>query len=229
VTHQDLRTSIRSAPPVERRALPYDVLLLLGAAAGPLYVGIGLVEALTRQGFSLAHHDLSLLSNGPFGWLHSVLLVVTGLLVLAGAAGVRRVATGSVWGPRLLAVYGVGLCGAGLFRADPMSGFPPGTAAGRPAHVSWHGTLHFLTGAIAFVALIAACMVFRRMFARAGQPSRARWSLLTGVVFTAAFVGIATGSSAVGVVIAFEIAVVISFAWLTWLTLTIHGDAEPVG
>jgi hypothetical protein len=110
-----------------------------------------------------------------------------------------------------------------------MGGFPPGTAAGRPAHVSWHGTLHFLTGAIAFVALIVACMVFRRVFARAGQPSRARWSLFTGVVFTAAFVGIATGSSAAGVVIAFEIAVVVSFIWLTWLTLTLRRNGEPVG
>jgi hypothetical protein len=128
-----------------------------------------------------------------------------------------------VWGPRLLAVYGAGLCGAGIFRADPMSGFPPGTAAGPPAHVSWHGNLHFLTGAIAFLALVAACVIFRRMFRRAGQQGRARWSLLTAVVFTAAFVGIATGSSAAAVVIAFEAAVVISFAWLTWLAIVLRG------
>jgi len=198
-------------------------LLTLAGAAGPLYVFVGAVEALTRPGFSLAHHDLSLLSNGTFGWIHSTLLVVTGVLVIAGAVGIGRAAPGSVWGPRLLAVYGAGLCGAGIFRADPMSGFPPGTAAGPPAHVSWHGNLHFLTGAIAFLALIAACVIFSRMFRRAGQQGRARWSLLTAVVFTAAFVGIATGSSAAAVVIAFEAAVIISFAWLTWLAIVLRG------
>ncbi len=199
-------------------------LLTLAAAAGPLYVGVGVVEALTRRGFSLPHHDLSLLSNGALGWVHGTLLVVTGVLVIAGAVGIRRAAPGSVWGPRLLALYGTGLCGAGIFRADPMSGFPPGTAAGRPAHLSWHANLHFLTGAIAFLALIAACVIFSRMFGRAGQQRRARWSLFTGVVFTAAFVGIATGSSAAAVVIAFEVAVVISFAWLSWLAIVLHGD-----
>ncbi len=198
-------------------------MLTLAGAAGPLYVFVGAVEALTRPGFSLAHHDLSLLSNGTFGWIHSTLLVVTGVLVIAGAVGIGRAAPGSVWGPRLLAVYGAGLCGAGIFRADPMSGFPPGTAAGPPAHVSWHGNLHFLTGAIAFLALIAACVIFSRMFRRAGQQGRARWSLLTAVVFTAAFVGIATGSSAAAVVIAFEAAVIISFAWLTWLAIVLRG------
>lgn len=64
------------------------------------------------------------------------------------------------------------------------------------------------------------------MFGRTGLPRRARWSLFTGVAFTAAFVGIATGSSAPAVVIAFEIAGVISFAWLSWLALTLRGDAR---
>lgn len=218
--------SARRLPGSQPAAGAGDRLVLAGAAAGPLYVGVGVVEALTRRGFSLAHHDLSLLSNGALGWVHSTLLVVTGVLVVAGAVGIRRAAPGSAWGPRLLAVYGAGLCGAGIFRADPMSGFPPGTAAGRPAYVSWHGNLHFLTGAIAFLALIAACVIFSRLFGRAEQQGRARWSLFTAVVFTAALVGIATGSSAAAVVIAFEIAVVISFAWLTWLAMVLHGDVR---
>jgi hypothetical membrane protein len=201
-------------------------LLAVGAAAGPLYVGVGLLEAVTRRGFSLAHHDLSLLSNGSRGWLHSTLLVVTGLFVVAGAVGVGRALPATRWGPRLLAVYGVGLCGAGLFRADPMSGFPPGTPKGPPDHVSWHGNLHFVTGAIAFLALIAACVVLARLFDREGQRSRARASLATGIVFATAFVGIATGSSAAVVVIAFGVAVVLAFGWLTWLSLSLRSDVR---
>ena len=224
MTDQSTLTSLppASAPNHDRPST--GRLLILAAAAGPIYVGVGVVEALTRRGFSLAHHDLSLLSNGALGWVHSTLLGITGLLVITGAVGIGRAAPGSAWGRRLLTVYGAGLCGAGMFRADPMNGFPPGTAAGRPAHVSWHGNLHFLTGAVAFIALIAACVIFSRLFGRSGQPRRAQWSLFTGLAFTAAFVGIATGSSSAAVVIAFEIAVVLSFAWLTWLATVLHGD-----
>lgn len=226
MTDHAINRPVRPASEDDRSRPSTGPLLMLAAAAGPLYVGVGAIEALTRRGFSLAHHDLSLLSNGGLGWVHSTLLVVTGVLVVAGALGIGRAAPGSAWGPRLLAVYGAGLVGAGIFRADAMSGFPPGTAAGRPAHVSSHGNLHFVTGAIAFVALIAACVIFSRMFGRAGQQGRARGSLFTGIVFTAAFVGIATGSSAPAVVIAFEVAVVISLAWLTWLAIVLRGDTR---
>ncbi|MGI8868093.1 MAG: DUF998 domain-containing protein [Mycobacteriales bacterium] len=226
MTDHATHSPVRPASEDDRSRTSTGPLLLLAAAAGPLYVGVGALEALTRRGFSLAHHDLSLLSNGGLGWVHSTLLVVTGVLVIAGALGIGRAAPDSAWGPRLLAVYGAGLVGAGLFRADPMNGFPPGAAAGRPAHVSWHGNLHFLTGAIAFLALIAACVIFSWIFGRAGHRSRARWSLFTGIVFTAAFVGIATGSSAPPVVIAFEAAVIISFAWLTWLAIVLRGDTR---
>jgi hypothetical protein len=40
-----------------------------------------------------------------------------------------RSAVASVWAPRLIAVYGLGLIGAGIFAADPAYGFPIGTAA----------------------------------------------------------------------------------------------------
>ena len=91
---------------------------------------------------------------------------------------------------------------------------------------SWHGNLHILTGALAFLALIAACFSFNRLFLRAGRRARARWSLATGIVFTVAFVGIASGSSSAVVVLAFGTAVVISFAWLTWLCLTLRDDVR---
>jgi hypothetical protein len=118
------------------------------------------------------------------------------------------------------------LCGAGVFRADPMSGFPPGTPSGRPDHVSWHGNLHFLSGAVAFLALIAACVVLARLFGSEGQRFRARASLATGIVFAAAFVGIATGSSAAVVVVAFGVAVVLAFGWLTWLCRSLGQDVR---
>jgi hypothetical membrane protein len=203
-------------------------LLACGAAAGPLYVITGLIEGLTRSGFNLRHQDLSLLSNGPLGWIHITLFLVTGSLLILGAAGTRHVlgrgGRGATWGPRLLATYGVGLLAAGLFVADPMSGFPSGTPAGRPTHVSWHGNLHFISAAIAFLAFIVACFVFARRFSAHGQTGWARFSVITGVLFVAAFLGVATGSSSPGIVVSFGLAVVLAFTWITLTSLKLRNE-----
>jgi hypothetical protein len=44
--------------------------LVAGAIAGPIYVGVGTVEALLRPRFDIRIHSLSLLANGPWGWAH---------------------------------------------------------------------------------------------------------------------------------------------------------------
>jgi hypothetical membrane protein len=108
------------------------MLLRGGVIAGPLYLVVGLLQALTRPGFDLTRQDLSLLANGPLGWIQSAHFIVTGLLVVAGALGIRRTLQRRPGGtalPLLLGLYGLGLIGAGLFRADPAFGFPPGTSS----------------------------------------------------------------------------------------------------
>src|SRR5919109_1466881 len=171
-------------------------LLLCGVLAGPIYLVVGLVQAFTRPGFDIRRHDLSLLANGDLGWIQIANLVVSGLLVVAGALGMRRALVsgrGRSWGPLLVAVYGLGLVGAGFFTADPALGFPPGTAADARA-VSWHGLMHFVCGGVGFLALIAACFVFAGRFASAGERGWAAYSVATGVIFFGAFAGIAAGS-----------------------------------
>jgi hypothetical protein len=199
-----------------------DALLGCGVVAGPLYIGIGVIEMLTRPGFDLRRHSLSVLANGELGWIHSAMLVGTGLLTVAGALGMRRVLTGSrggSWGPVLIAVYGLGLVGAGLFSADPALGFPPGTPEDANA-VSWHGLLHFVCGGIGFMGLIGACLVFSRRFAGLQQRRWAAYSATTGVLFLAAFIGIASGAqqgpaTLTVVNLAFSVAVVLGWAWVT--------------
>ena len=66
------------------------VLLICGLVAGPFYIVVGLIQALTRPGFDLLRHDLSLLANGDLGWIQITNLVLTGLLVVAFAVGLRR-------------------------------------------------------------------------------------------------------------------------------------------
>src|SRR5437764_15265378 len=77
-------------------------LLICGLIAGPFYIIVGLIQALTRPGFNILRDDLSLLANGDLGWIQITNLVLTGLLVGAFAVGLRRAlpaGPGRVWGP----------------------------------------------------------------------------------------------------------------------------------
>ena len=184
-------------------------------AAGPTYVLVGVLQALTREGFDARRHALSLLSNGDLGWIQTANFLVSGALVIAGALGVRRaLAPGraSTWGPILLALYGVGLIGAGVFPADPGRGFPPGTPETGLA-MSTAGVLHFVFGGIGFYALIAACFVFARRFFGLRQRGWAIYSVVSGVGFFVAFAAIASGATSPSVMLGFYAAVVWIWGW----------------
>lgn len=198
-------------------------LLRLGAIAGPFYVGVALLQMAIREGFDIRRHPLSLMSNGELGWIQIANFLITGALVIAGAAGVKqavRSGRGRTWAPIMLGLYGIGLIGAGIFRADPALGFPPGTPATNNT-ISTHGILHFVFGAIGFAGLIASCLIFARRFNDLGQRGWSMFSLATGLLFLAAFIGIASGAQ--GLVVPFALAVVLSFAWLSVL-LTKSGN-----
>jgi len=190
-------------------------LLRCGISAGPIYLLVGLAEILTRNGFDVRQHALSLLSNGRFGWIQIANFLVSGALVIAGAIGTRfllRGGRGGTWGPILLAGYGLGLIGAGLFLADPARGFPPGTPAGA-TQMSRHGLLHFVLGGIGFYALIASCFVFARRFAGLGQRGWAGYSMFSGLAFFVAFAGIASGAQSPTVILTFYAAVAWIWIW----------------
>jgi hypothetical protein len=194
-------------------------LLACGIAAGPLYIIVGLFQMYVRPGFDIRRHALSLLSNGELGWIQIANFEVTGLLVIAGAVGMWRALRGSrggTWGPLLIGLYGLGLLGAGIFIADPALGFPPGTPEDTTA-ISTYGLLHFVAGGIGFLGLIAACFVFARRFIALKQPGWAAYSAATGVIFFAAFFGIASGSKGAGVSVAFAVAVVLAWVWISLL------------
>ncbi|MDI1465913.1 DUF998 domain-containing protein [Catellatospora sp. KI3] len=194
-------------------------LLGYGVIAGPIYVVTGLAQALTRDGFDLSRHAWSLLANGEHGWIQIANFIVAGLMTVAAAVGLRRAlpAGRRRWAPLLLAGYGLSLVGAGVFRADAVQGFPVG--APETTAVSWHGMLHLMLGGIGFGCLVAACFVLARGLARDGARGLARFSRITGVVFPAAFAGIASGSHG-PTTLAFVAAVVLAWAWLS--TVSVH-------
>jgi Protein of unknown function (DUF998) len=158
-------------------------LLGCGIAAGPLFVIASLAQAFTRTGFDLGRHPISLLSLGSPGWVQIANLVVSGVLYLAGAIGMRdalRPGRGSTWGPLLVGVTGVGLIVAGVFITDAGAGFPPGALAGAPT-MSWHGLLHEVGFALSFGGAIAACGVFARRYAALGRRGWALAAVATDV------------------------------------------------
>jgi len=202
-------------------------LLLGGALAGPLYVTVGLIEAFTRPGFDIRRHDLSLLANGDLGWIHMADLIVTGLLVVGAAVGMRAVLAagrGRTWGPLLVGVFGLGMVGGGFFTADPALGFPPGTPADAST-ITWHGLLHLVSAAIGFLALIAGCLVLARRFAGLGERAWAAYSAATGVLFLVAFASAVAASGAGWSVLTLWIGVILAFAWVTTTCLRLRSAA----
>ncbi|HEY5978456.1 MAG TPA: DUF998 domain-containing protein [Microlunatus sp.] len=197
-------------------------LLAAGVVAGPLYVTVSLAQALTRPGFDLTRHPWSALATGDVGWLQVMNLIVTGVLVIAFAVGLRRVLTevrampSSRWAPALIALYGLGLVAAGIFRADPVAGFPVGTPASTT--ISGHGMVHLMAGAVGFLCLTAACLLLARRFA----PTSRAWAIWTagaGIVFLGAFVGIASGAGSRTTIAIFVMAVLIIWTWFTTFAL----------
>lgn len=201
-------------------------LLGYGVLAGPLYVTVSLSQALTRDGFDLARHQWSMLALGEHGWIQLLNFVLTGLMLVAAAVGMRRAlrpGRGAVWGPRLIGAYGVSMVAAGAFRADPAFGFPAGTPQG-PGTISWHGMLHLAAGAIGFACLGAACFVLASRF---GSQRRglAVASRIVGIAFLAGFAVVASGAGSAAANVAFIVAVIAVLAWLAAVSIHLYRRA----
>jgi hypothetical protein len=167
-----------------------DKLLASGIAAGPLFLTVSLTQAITRDGFDLSRHPLSLLSLGDLGWVQICNFVATGTLNAACAVGMRRALrdrSGGSWGPALLAAFGVGLITAGIFVTDPGAGFPPGAPLGAPERMTWHAVLHEIGFLLSLLSWTGAISVFTRTFLAAGNR---RWAVAC-ISTVAAVLGIA--------------------------------------
>ncbi|WP_172384260.1 DUF998 domain-containing protein [Streptomyces sp. MNP-20] len=177
-------------------ARPEARTLLAGAVvAGPLFLGAGLIQGLARDGFDFTRNALSQLSLGGPGWIQVTSFLLTGMLLIAGAVGMPRVlrgGPGGVWAPRLTAVFGASFLLSAVFTADPGAGFPAGAPDARAASMSWHGTLHMLSGMVGYLALCAAFLVLARHFAAHGLRG---WAVGSRLVAAAVLVGFA-GSAA---------------------------------
>jgi hypothetical protein len=190
-------------------------LLGYGMLVGPFYLALGVGQGLIRDGFSFARHPLSVLANGPGGWVQTANLVLSALMVLAAVLGIARVAAKDSRGMRTaLVVYALGMIAAAIFPTDPMDGFPPGTPLGVPTTMSTSGLVHLMAGVVTFVAMAIASWTGARTMSKRGERGLSRLSLAAGFVVFLGFFGGAALSTSGGGVAGIWLAVVTGWAWL---------------
>lgn len=207
------------------RQIPTKIRMLLfsGAIAGPLFTVVWIIEGATRPNYNPLRHPVSSLALGDFGWTQIANFIVAGVLMLAFALGIwlaLRTQKGSTWGPWLVAIWGIGLLGAGIFITDPVSGYPPGTPNLLMNSTS-HGALHDQFSLVGFIALTVACYAFSYRFASRGERGWALYSAITGLLFPAGIVLASASFSQNESLVAFGgliQRVTITLGW-TWLSL----------
>jgi hypothetical protein len=83
---------------------------------------------------------------------------------------------------------------------------------------------------VAFLSIIAACLVFARLWVSLGRRGPAAYAAGTGVCYLAAFVGFFSSSGQGWIVVALSAAVVLGWVWLSitagWLRS--QRPAEPI-
>ncbi len=203
--------------------------LCCGVILAPLFYAVVLIQAFTRAGFDVRRVPLSLLSLGDLGWIQIANFLLAGLLALACAVGFRRALAGhrgGVFGPLLIATYGLGLIIAGVFHPDPGYHFPPGVGA--PAEMlpvmSDHAKVHSLGFVIVVLSLIVACFVFARGFRARGQHGWSVYSAATGLVTPVLLVS-AVATSTVGLIIVMG---AVSFGWVSVIAARLRADLKDV-
>jgi hypothetical membrane protein len=196
-------------------------LLFCGVPGSVVFVVSFLVQGVLRSDYDPLRHPVSALSLGPAGWVQMGTFWLVGLLIAGYAVGLRRAGCGW-WTPVLVGLVGLGLVGAGVFAADPISGYPPGSPV--PAPRTAHGVAHDLCSTPVFTALPASMVVMARRFVRDGAPGWAWYSLTSAVVFLGCFVLSSLGFNQNSVLMPVgglwqRLALVVGFGWLAALAL----------
>jgi hypothetical protein len=217
-----------------KQTLPTRALLACGAVAGPLYVTVTMVQALTRAGFDLRQHRFTLLTTGDLGWVHQANMLLVGVLTVLLAIGVRRVlrtGRGAVWGPRLLGLFGAAYIVGGALTADPVVGFPPGTTP-EAVHTTWQGAVQNASRGASSLLLIAASLVIAGWFAAEGRRG---WAWVYGAAIPAVFAALAAVGFAIGVNPAAPAFLATPWIWVTALAAHLYrleatrSDEVPAG
>lgn len=155
---------------------------------------VGFLAAL-RPEYGHLTHTISTLGEigAPFAIVQQLNFIVLGGLTTAFAYGLHRgMPPGFVLGPLLVALFGLGIVGAGLFPCLPCTDF---------SSYTWENTTHGITAGVAFVAIMPApFFLSRRMRSDERWANYTRPFLVLGVLIVAFNVAyyVATGTAVVG-------------------------------
>ena len=195
-------------------------LLGYGLIAGPFYVVASVIDGATRAGFSFTRDSWSVLSLGDRGWIHIVVFLLTGLMVVTASVGFRRHLAQGL-GHRswvFLGAYGLLLILAGIFLPDPTGGTP-----------TLHGLLHLASGGLGFVGFAVASFIVARRFFRQRAPGWAWFSIAAGVLLFVGFGAIASGKPTTFTVSLFTATVLLSWIWLSAVSRRFYREADEKG
>lgn len=202
-------------------------LLICGTITGPLFFAVAIIQAVTRPGYDVRLNAISQLSLGDLGWIQITSFVLTGLLAVACAIGVRRKLKGQkggTWGALLIGTFGLGLIVAGIFPPDPAFGFPSGAPAGPAMPMSGHATLHAVGFFVSMLSLIVNCFVFVRRFASTGQRGWLAYSVVSAIATIALIALTNLFMSWAGAIVA--LAGAVAFAWVSAVAALLRSEGK---
>lgn len=172
--------------------------------------------------YDLVGDNISELVLGPFGFVQTVAFVVAGIGTLALAWVIRQLTAGtwgSVVGPLLVGVYGVGAILVGIFPTDRIDS---------PADVwaqSTTGTIHVLVSFVSFVCMVVGMFVLLRTFLL--EPRwRARMGWWLGLFPAAALSLLLAQSEGPRVGLMQRMMVAVIAAWIILVALRARAIAE---
>lgn len=173
---------------------------ILGVVGAVLFVAVFLVEGALRPGYDPISQPVSALALGERGWIQGANFVITGLLMAGCGMGLWRV---SRLGGLLIVVFGLALVASGIFPMDQAA--------------------HEVAGAVVFLSLPAACVVFAVRL-----PGWWRlYSVATGLAGLALFFwfGVAYEGGATYAGLIQRVLIVVDWSWIAALALR----ARPSG
>lgn len=122
-------------------------MILVGAVTAALFPVVCALDGWTRPGYDPRRQPVSALALGPRGRMQTVNFIVAGTGIVVGAVELGR---SQPWPAIAIGVLGCALIASGVWRMDPMRGYPPGTPDTTPDSFSSAHRRHDQAGAIVF-------------------------------------------------------------------------------
>lgn len=213
-----------------------SVLLACGVAGPVVFVGGFLVLGATRPDYDPVRQFVSLLSLTSIGWSMALVFVLSGLLVLGSALGLRRAlrfGPGSRWVPIGVGLAGAGLVLAGLFPTDAIQGYPPGAPTVMPSSASPTAAVHLAGALLLFLFLPVAAIVAGFRLQVEGRRRAATGSVACGVVMVCANAVTSAAPGSAGLVpdvagLLQRVSLIAGFARLAWFSIDRRRKARAV-